>query len=47
VTIPELGLVLETEPGETKLADAERIAMAAIAKYTHQQYKTAHEVKAS
>ncbi len=47
VTIPELGLVLETEPGETKLDDVERIAMAAISKYEHQQYKAAQEAKAS
>ncbi len=47
VTIPEIGVVLETGPGETRREDVERIAMAAISRYEHQQYKAAHEVKAS
>ncbi len=47
VTIPELGIVLETKPGETTLDDAERVALAAIAKYEHQQYEAARQVKAS
>ena len=47
VSIPELGIVLETEPGETKLDDAERVALAAICRYEYQQHEAAHEVKAS
>jgi len=39
VTIPELGIVLETAPGETGRDDAERVALAAISRYEHQQYK--------
>ena len=47
VTIPELGIVLETGSGETKLDDAERVALAAISKYEHQQFEAARQVKAS
>ena len=47
VSIPELGIVLETEPGETKLDDAELIALAAISRYERQQYEKASRVKAS
>lgn len=47
VTIPELGIVLETAPGETTLADAERVALAAISRYEHQKFEAAQAVKAS
>ena len=47
VSLPELGLVLETKPGEMKREDAERIALAAIARYDRQQYEAARGVKAS
>lgn len=47
VTIAELGIELETASGEVKLEDAERVALAAISKYEHQQYEAARQVKAS
>ena len=47
VTIPELGIVLETAPGETRRDDAERVALAAISRYEHQQYQAAKVPKAS
>ncbi len=46
VTIPEIGVTLETGPGEIKREDAERVALAAISKYEHQQYEAA-QAKAS
>jgi hypothetical protein len=47
VTIPELGIELETAPGEVKREDAERVGLAAISRYEHQQYQAARQVKAS
>jgi hypothetical protein len=46
VTIPELEIELETAPGETRREDAERVGLAAISKYEHQQYEAA-QAKAS
>jgi hypothetical protein len=48
VTIPELNITVETAPGEVRREHAERIALAAISKYEHQQYEAAQaQVKAS
>ena len=47
VTIPELGIELETAPGEVRREDAERLALAAISRYERQQYEAARQVKAS
>lgn len=47
VSIPEIGMILETAPGEIKRDDAERVALAAISKYERQQYEAAMRVKAS
>ena len=47
VSVPELGIVLETTSGEVRREDAERVALAAISRYEHQQYQAAQEVKAS
>ena len=47
VTIPEIGITLETSPGEIQRDDAERVALAAISKYEHQQYEAARQAKAS
>jgi hypothetical protein len=44
VTLPEIGVTVETGPGETKRDDAERVALAAISRY---EYEAAQEVKAS
>jgi hypothetical protein len=41
VIIPELGIELETAPGEVRLEDAERIALAAIAQHKRRQYEAA------
>jgi hypothetical protein len=41
VTIPELGFVLETAPGETRRDDPERVALAAISRNEHQQHQAA------
>jgi hypothetical protein len=46
VSVPELGIVVETGPGETKRDDAERVALAAISAYQQQQYERS-QVKAS
>ena len=46
VTIPELGIVLETEPGQRKQEDAERVALSAISRYQQKQYEAA-QAKAS
>ena len=46
VTIPEIGVTLETAPGELRLEDAERVALAAISQHEHKQYEAAM-VKAS
>jgi hypothetical protein len=46
VAIPELGIELETAPGETRREDAERVGLAAISRYEHQQYEAA-QAKAS
>ena len=46
VTIPEIGVTVETAPGEIKREDAERVGLAAISRYEHQQYE-ARQVKAS
>jgi hypothetical protein len=43
VTIPELGIVLETAPGKIKRDDATSVAMSAIAKWLHEH----EQVKAS
>ena len=45
VTIPDLGIVLETEPGKTKRDDAVDLALAAISKYQQEQYERS-QVKA-
>jgi len=47
VTVPELGIELETAPGEVRREDAERLALAAISRYERQQYEAARQVKAS
>jgi hypothetical protein len=47
VSIPEIGVILETGPGEIKREDAERVALTAISRYERQQYEAAWEVKAS
>jgi hypothetical protein len=47
VTIQELNITVSTASGEVKLEDAERVALAAISKYEHQQYEATQEVKAS
>ena len=46
VTIPELGIVLETPSGKIKRDDAVDLALSAISKWEHQQYEAA-QVKAS
>jgi hypothetical protein len=46
VTIPEIEVTISTAPGETRREDAERVALAAISKYEHQQYE-ATRAKAS
>ena len=46
VSIPEIGVTVSTAPGETRREDAERVALAAISKYEHQQYEAA-QAKAS
>lgn len=46
VTIPELGITVETAPGEIKRDDAERLALAAISDYQLKQYERS-QVKAS
>jgi hypothetical protein len=46
VTIPELGITVETAPGEIKRDDAERVALAAISDYQLKQYERS-QVKAS
>ncbi len=47
VSIPEIGVILETGPGEIHRDDAERVALAAISRYERQQYEAAERVKAS
>jgi hypothetical protein len=47
VSIPEIGVTVETAPGETRREDAERVGLAAISRYEHQQYQAARQVKAS
>ena len=46
VTIPELGIVVETDPGYNKRDDAERVALTAISDYHLKQDERA-QVKAS
>ena len=46
VTIPELGIVLETPSGKIKRDDAVDLALSAISKWEHQQYEAA-QAKAS
>jgi hypothetical protein len=46
VTVAELGIELETAPGEVKREDAERVALAAISKHERKQYEAA-QAKAS
>jgi hypothetical protein len=46
VTIAEIGVTLETGPGETSRDDATRVAGAAISRYEQQQYEAA-QAKAS
>jgi hypothetical protein len=46
VTIPEIGITVETGPGETRRDDVERVALAAISRHEHQQYEAA-QAKAS
>jgi hypothetical protein len=46
VTIPELGITVETAPGEIKRDDAERVALAAISDYQLKQWERS-QVKAS
>ncbi len=46
VTIPELGIELETEPGKIKRDDAVDMALSAISKWEHQHYEAA-QAKAS
>ncbi len=45
VTIPEIGVTIETGPGEVKRDDAEWVALAAISRYEHQQYEAAQGCK--
>ena len=47
VSVPELGIVLETAPGKIKRDDAVDLALSAISKYLHQQYEAERRVKAS
>ena len=46
VTIPELGIVLETAPGKITHDDAVDMALSAISKWEHQKYEAA-QAKAS
>jgi hypothetical protein len=46
VSIPDLGIVLETEPGKTKRDDAVDLALSAISAYQQKQDEAA-QVKAS
>jgi hypothetical protein len=46
VTVAELGIELETAPGEVKREDAERVALAAISQHERRQYEAA-QAKAS
>jgi len=46
VTIPDLGIVLETKPGQMKRDDAVDLALSAISKYLREQDELAR-VKAS
>jgi hypothetical protein len=46
VTIVEIGVTVETEPGQTRREDAERVAGEAISAYERQQYEQA-QAKAS
>jgi hypothetical protein len=46
VTIPELGIFLEAEPGQTKRDDAVDLALSAISEYLRKQDERAR-VKAS
>ena len=46
VSIPELGIVLETASGKIKRDDAVDMALSAISKWEHRQYEAA-QVKAS
>jgi hypothetical protein len=45
VTIPELGIVLETAPGKIKRDDATEVALSAISKWLHEHEQV--QVKAS
>ena len=46
VHIPEIGVTVETAPGEVRREDAERIALAAISQHQRRQYEAA-QAKAS
>jgi hypothetical protein len=46
VTIPEIGVTVETASGEVRLEDAERVALAAISQHQRRQYEAA-QTKAS
>jgi hypothetical protein len=39
VTIPEIGVTVETAPGERRREDAERVAGAAISRYERDRYE--------
>jgi hypothetical protein len=41
VTIPEIGVTVETAPGQTRREDAERVAGAAISQFERQQFEQA------
>ncbi len=47
VTIPELGIVLETAPGKIKRDDATAVALPAISKWLHDHEHEHDQVKAS
>jgi hypothetical protein len=47
VTIPELGIVLETAPGKIKRDDATEVALPAISKWLHEHEHEQVQVKAS
>ena len=47
VSVPELGIVLETASGKITRDDAVDLALSAISKWEHQQYEAAREAKAS
>jgi hypothetical protein len=47
VTVAELGIELETAPGEVRREDAERVALSAISRHEHRKYEAAQAAKAS